>query len=134
MQRRSVIKWLVSLTAAACAPVSALQSALAAATPRLPAADFGSAFPALGSARAVGLAYLQGLAPPDAWSALSTQWLAADPRLALFVSTVTDSSRRRELAQCIRADFVGGRTASVQGWVLSDTEAKVCALLHLQAP
>jgi len=35
------------------------------------------------------------------------------------------------LRERLRADFESGRVVSIEGWVLSDTEAKLCALAAL---
>ena len=39
--------------------------------------------------------------------------------------------RRRSMEQMIRDDFAAGRTVVVDGWVLSATEARHCALFSL---
>jgi hypothetical protein len=39
--------------------------------------------------------------------------------------------RGRALANAVRRDFQCGRVVNVQGWRLSQTEARVCALAHL---
>ena len=41
--------------------------------------------------------------------------------------------RRRLLQNKIRADFVSGELVQVQGWVLSQTEARQCALFSVRA-
>ena len=81
------------------------------------------------AARAVGAAWLaEQSAPPD-----YTQLLSAlaegrvDEARALARSdpaAVLERLRKRH-----RADFAADRTAEVQGWVLSITEARVCGLL-----
>jgi hypothetical protein len=39
--------------------------------------------------------------------------------------------RRRSIKEQIRDDFAAGRTVVVNGWVLSETEARQCALYSL---
>ena len=38
---------------------------------------------------------------------------------------------RRELSAAIRRDFSAERTTSLDGWILSQTEARLCALVTL---
>lgn len=38
------------------------------------------------------------------------------------------------LRHCIREDFKAGRTVTIDGWVLSETETRLCALKTLLAP
>ena len=40
-------------------------------------------------------------------------------------------ARHRSIAQQVRDDFAAGRTVVVDGWVLSATEARQCALFSL---
>ena len=35
------------------------------------------------------------------------------------------------IAACVVGDFAGARTAEIDGWVLSATEARLCALVTL---
>ena len=42
-----------------------------------------------------------------------------------------DKALRIQLAKLIRDDFADRRLASVDGWLLSSTEAKLCALTYL---
>ncbi len=48
---------------------------------------------------------------------------------ALFDSTQQFADKLLELT---RADFAEGRTVTVDGWVLSKTEARQCALYHIR--
>ena len=85
------------------------------------------------SAAAVGRAYLAAIrprptgagSPPGSKQALRCQ--ACDPaqdRIALL---------RAALARQIRADFAAARVVRVDGWVLSETEARLCGLAALSA-
>jgi hypothetical protein len=77
----------------------------------------------LESARRVGQLYLQ-TAPEDA----DRDRLLADlfPRLEPQAG-----DRRDSFAACCRQDFADGATVRVDGWVLSRTEARLCALAAL---
>lgn len=72
------------------------------------------------SAREIGRAYLQ-TAPGDGNRERLTTQLAA--RL--------DRPTRDTLAASCREDFARGRTVMVNGWVLAETEARLCALAAL---
>lgn len=41
---------------------------------------------------------------------------------------------RANIVSRIRADYESGRTAMVGGWILSQTEARLCALVSLSSP
>jgi hypothetical protein len=134
MQRRSVIKLLVSLTAA-CSSVSTLQAALRSEALPLESSLL-SIFPSPASAKAVGKAYLHSLGMAADHQALKQQWIQQD---ALFEHIeirsplpVLRQSLRQSLSLRIKQDFEAGRTVSVQGWVLSETEARVCAMTCIQ--
>jgi hypothetical protein len=80
-----------------------------------------SLFSHLPSARAIGAAYLQSC-PANAATlaaALPAAMSVADLRLAI--------------AERVRDDFANSRIAMVDGWMLSVTEARVCALAYLVA-
>ena len=80
------------------------------------------------SAAAVGRAYLD-LAPGEADSRVLVQRLSAS--LGKGGRTLGDDELRRLLALRIDRDFADERVATVQGWVLSVTELRLCALCAL---
>jgi len=82
------------------------------------------------SSRAVGRAYLASLpAVPDS-SDLRRRLLPSDPQRA--ASVVSDVERlRQHIGRQVRDDFGSGRTVQVRGWVLAETEARVCALIAM---
>jgi hypothetical protein len=96
-------------------------------------------------AEAVAAAY----ADPEAARRVGAAWLAVHPDAgdpaALLAAVVGDVAVARELAaadpgalwdalrRCHRADFEAGRTTRVAGWVLSQTEARLCAWLQLRS-
>ena len=55
---------------------------------------------------------------------------ALDPALTP-VSAATDAALRAGLEERIRIDFTNGATVVVGGWLLSVTEARLCALVSL---
>jgi hypothetical protein len=80
------------------------------------------------SAAAVGRAYLD-LAPGEADSRVLVQRLSASLGKG---RTLGDDELRRLLALRIDRDFADERVATVQGWVLSVTELRLCALCALR--
>jgi hypothetical protein len=85
------------------------------------------------SARAVGREYLE-LAPdePDADAVLER---LAGPRLREWEALAASDPDR--LVQALRlqhrSDFAHERVVAIRGWVLSETEARLCALAALAA-
>jgi hypothetical protein len=79
----------------------------------------------------LGRLYLAGH-PQEADAArLSTLIAAAlDPALTP-VSSATDEALRAGLEEKIRTDFTSGEMVAVDGWLLSVTEARLCALVSL---
>jgi hypothetical protein len=77
-----------------------------------------------GAAVALGRSYLE---------ANPTEAHRADLVRNLVGARVPASTSRasREVASRIRADYRAGRTVVVEGWVLSRTEARLCALIAL---
>lgn len=75
----------------------------------------------MASARQIGRAYLQGT-PGDA---------DRDCLTAQLVARLEGDVSRETLVACCRADFADGRTVMVNGWMLSQTEARLCALAAL---
>jgi hypothetical protein len=80
------------------------------------------------SAAAVGRAYLDSV-PGEADSRLLVRRLSAS--LGARGRPVDDDELRRQLAWRIDRDFADERVATVQGWVLSVTELRLCALCAL---
>ncbi len=78
------------------------------------------------SARPIGEAYL-ALAPHEASTARLVSLVAA----GAAAESASDSELRRLVAAGVRDDFSAGRTAEVDGWVLSLTEARLFALVAL---
>lgn len=85
---------------------------------------------------------------PDGAALLGRLYLAESPReadaarlVALIgaalgpalkpVSAATDAALRAGLDERIRNDFIGGDMVMVGGWLLSITEARLCALVSL---
>jgi len=82
----------------------------------------------LEGARRIGQAYLSA-EPAEA----DRDRLLAElfPRLEPGGAHAGESTRRESFSACCRRDFAEGQTVQVHGWVLSRTEARLCALAVL---
>lgn len=75
--------------------------------------------------RAIGLHYRKSL--PDAGDVEAM-------RTAIMMNAEYGPALPEQLRQQIRGDFGAGRTLLIDGWVLSVTEARQCALFSLLSP
>ena len=100
--------------------------------------------------RSAGARLLAMLGRPDSAAAVGRAFLAGHPaeadrgRLAARLEQALrcqdcDPAQdrverlRAALARQVRADFAGARVVRVEGWVLSETEARLCGLAALSA-
>jgi hypothetical protein len=80
------------------------------------------------SARAVGREYLR-IAPVEADTLKLTELICAGrPERYAELSYASTVKLRRMLLHQQREDFDKGRIVNVKGWILSQTEARLCAL------
>lgn len=94
-------------------------------------------------ARPVELPQLLGMLGGERVRELGAHYRAAVPNensAAALRAAISDAGRRRlrlpwmrrpSMEQQVQDDFAAGRTVLVQGWVLSATEARQCALFSL---
>jgi hypothetical protein len=83
------------------------------------------------SARRIGRVYLRQV-PAEREAAVLVRFLAdALTVSASALARLDDDAARRLVVRCVQADFAAGRTASLDGWVLSVTEARLYALTAL---
>jgi hypothetical protein len=75
------------------------------------------------AARTVGRRYLDGR-PEERNERALVRLLSplGDP------ATLTQDALRNRVRRAVRSDFVEGRVVPVDGWYLSETEARLCAL------
>ena len=85
------------------------------------------------SASTVGAAYLRQRPEEANQRRLAELMLSADPTLRRRITTARGGHVRRRLEQCHRADLAHSRTAKIDGWIVSLTEARLCALVALSA-
>lgn len=96
-----------------------------------PAALAGLLPHAAGAAR-LGRRYL-ALAPAEADPGRLLHALSKDHAdLAAASRTGADIEIRAILGRCRQRDFAAGNTVLVDGWILSRTEARLCALVALE--
>lgn len=83
------------------------------------------------SAALLGLRYRQAV-PQEAGQAALAALLhdSLDTEAALPAGDL--AGLRRLVDECIRGDFAAGRVVDVDGWLLSVTEARICALASLE--
>lgn len=82
------------------------------------------------SARRVGMEYLRKR-PQDADIRVLIRHLVPDPRRLQALRACDRETLGRFLAESMRRDFQRGKIMSVDGWILSETELRVCALSAL---
>lgn len=124
--RRRCLQFVLALPAAVQGSVWQ-QPALAASDP-LPALSNLSRLVAPAQAGSVGDAVLPGLGHPTAEALV----LALVARLSVvaridLTGVCTTATLHRALQQAVSADFAEGRCVTVGGWVLTRTEAELCA-------
>lgn len=115
------------LTAAAAVPMMGIAGGWAAPAPSGPAEELTALFVHRPSARAVGRAYLR-TAPQEADAGTLLHRLRAE---APDLFAAERRHLRQAAAERLRRDFAEGRTVTVRGWLLSRTEARLCALCAL---
>ncbi len=82
------------------------------------------------SARSIGAAYLQ-LVPNEAEPGLLVKLLCPTKEAQCDLMLEGPDALRSRFSRQRREDFANGQTVLVRGWVLSETEARLCALTCL---
>jgi FKBP-type peptidyl-prolyl cis-trans isomerase 2 len=121
MIRRDFLKLSVAVTPAMALALNACRTG--AATPQEALAQPESLYGIMerNDLQAVGKAYLARFNPTK--EALQTEILGQDPAPGTDPAKVIN-----QIADTVRNDFNNGRTIILEGWVLSLTEARQCAL------
>jgi hypothetical protein len=83
------------------------------------------------SARRIGTAVLATLPAGTGERALTKELVRREPRLRTALAGGDDAEIADALRRAIAVDFEEGRLHTVDGWVLSRTEAELCALARL---
>ena len=116
----------------ALAPLKPWRALYEATGPDGPAARLAAVLRARRGARVLGRHALVALDRPGSRE-LATQVLATVPGGAEALASASDDELRALLATGVRDDFAAERTVRCGGWVLSATEARLCALAALDA-
>jgi len=82
------------------------------------------------SARAIGKHYLMLMPEESSLNHLTALICRTPENYVHFAETNTDKLRMLLAAQQ-REDFTNGRVVMVHGWILSETEARLCAIASL---
>ncbi len=80
--------------------------------------------------RAIGEAYLRQLGRDTSRESIVA---AARGALDAIDRSRDEAGAIRALVRAVREDFERGRTVQLEGWILSRTEAEICALTLLEA-
>ncbi len=83
------------------------------------------------AARELGRAVWRSLPPATTEESLIAAILEREPTLEALVAAGEPAPLAAALRRAVEADFAHGRTHRVDGWVLSCTEAELCALAWL---
>lgn len=129
ISRRRAIALLGLLAASAAVPVGSWQ-ALVQRTGHVDiAARLAALISAQNSGRAIGLAYVAAV-PEEAGRELVLRHLTRTLQLTADPSPA-DNELRLRVAAAISGDFATGQTVTLDGWVLSRTEARLGALIAM---
>jgi hypothetical protein len=116
----------------ALAPLKPWRALYEVSSPGGPAARLAGVLRGRRGARLLGRDALVALDRPGGRQ-LAAQVLATLPGGAEALARVSDDELRALLAAGVREDFAAERTVRCGGWVLSATEARLCALAALDA-
>jgi hypothetical protein len=127
--RRRIIHGIMALTALSASAGRALGRCLTPASPvELLASRLSGLAGGGWSAGVIGKAYL-ATAPDEADKAMLVALLCPGaPSCYPELLALDEPAFRSWIARRHRADFEEGRTVCVDGWILSRTEARLCAL------
>jgi hypothetical protein len=100
--------------------------------PRAPAARLPRLLRDPVAARAIGAEYLR-TRPGEATAAALVDAMAQSlPGGRSVLTSASDRALRSLLAERSRADFTEGKTVILRRWILSETEARLCALASIR--
>lgn len=130
LSRRSLLKQAVLAALAGAVPVRLVANSDRRQAPEL-AQRLAGCLSHPGSARPVGARYLAG-APGEAHPLLLTALIAGSLHAVRAMAGADRQTLRRLLAARQRSDFASQHIVAVDGWILSRTEARLCALSAMQ--
>jgi hypothetical protein len=127
-RRRFLLGACAAAVPVALAPLKPWRAIVEVAGTRTPAARLAGLLAHRDSARSLGRAALGVLPGATAPSALAGAVLAGLPGDPSKLAAASDDDLRALVAARVREDFDAGDTVQVDGWILSCTEARLCAL------
>jgi hypothetical protein len=127
-RRRFLLGACAAAVPVALAPLKPWRAIVEVTGARTPAARLAGLLAHRDSARALGRAALAALPGATAPSALAAAVLAGLPGGPRTLDGASDDDLRALVAARVREDFEAGDTVQVDGWILSCTEARLCAL------
>jgi hypothetical protein len=127
-RRRFLLGACAAAVPVALAPLKPWRAIVEVTGSRTPAARLAGLLAHRDSARSLGRAALAVLPGATAPSALAAAVLAGLPGGAPKLDAASDDDLRAAVAVRVREDFEAGDTVQVDGWILSCTEARLCAL------
>ncbi|MBK8973369.1 MAG: hypothetical protein IPM37_19160 [Hahellaceae bacterium] len=130
MERRKFIKLILPLAAAVAAPFELHASARQAKEAK--SNSLARLFSDPQSAAGLGKAFVASFGESFDRERVMREWLQ-DDLFKQLMGAPTAPGSRRDLSTRLIADFNEGVTVSVDGWVLSQTEARLCGLIYLQS-
>jgi hypothetical protein len=129
ISRRRAIALLGLLAASAAVPVGSWRGLVQPTRHADIAARLAALISAHNSGRAIGLAYIAKV-PEEAGRELVLHHLTRTLQLAANPSPAENELRSR-LTSAVSQDFATGQTVTLDGWVLSRTEARLGALIAM---
>jgi hypothetical protein len=130
-RRRFLLGACAAAVPVALAPLRPWRAIVDVAGASTPAARLAGLLSHRESARSLGRAALRALPGRPAAPELAAAVLSAVPGGAARLAALSDDEVRGALAARVRADFDEEETVQLGGWVLSRTEARLCALAAL---
>jgi hypothetical protein len=127
-RRRFLLGACAAAVPVALAPLKPWRAIVEVTGARTPAARLAGLLAHRDSARNLGRAALASLPGATAPSSLAAAVLAGLPGGAPKLDATSDDDLRALVAARVREDFEAGDTVQVDGWILSCTEARLCAL------
>jgi hypothetical protein len=126
LSRRDILRQLACGGLMIALPASALARPAGTLSPPL-AARLGRLFSNRESARVIGRRYL-ALRPEEANLNRLTALICRTPENRARLAHASSEQLRGFLSEQQRIDFEHGRTVNIEGWVLSETETRLCAI------
>ena len=131
-ERRSFLSFLLGMSLVGVSQCFFLRRVLADSDPAEQLCQkLSSVYVCLGSAQVIGREYLR-IVPEEAQKKILMNHIcrgSVSNQARLLRSDVL--ATRKLLQEWIRTDFEAGRTVLVNGWLLSQTESRICALMAI---